>query len=77
MRFILVNCRTPRTQSVCALCCESIGGATYEISRRISRTAITSVTSITAKFPSLHFNIMRWHHDNIVCARGAAFYRGP
>jgi hypothetical protein len=25
MRFILVNGRTPRTQSVCALCCESIG----------------------------------------------------
>ena len=25
MRFVLVNGRTPRTQSVCALCCESIG----------------------------------------------------
>jgi hypothetical protein len=38
--------------------------ATYEISRRSSPTAITSATSITAKFPSLHSNIMRWHHDN-------------
>src|ERR1700681_3047528 len=38
--------------------------ATYEISRRNSPTAITSATSITAKFPSLHSNIMRWHHDN-------------
>jgi hypothetical protein len=25
MKFVLVNGRTPRTQSVCALCCESIG----------------------------------------------------
>jgi hypothetical protein len=25
MRFVLVNGRTPRTLSVCALCCESIG----------------------------------------------------
>jgi hypothetical protein len=40
------------------------GRATYEISRRGSPTAITSATSITAKFPSLHSNIMRWHHEN-------------
>ena len=40
------------------------GRATYEISRRSSPTAITSATSITAKFPSLHSNIMRWPHDN-------------
>src|SRR6266436_5972681 len=40
------------------------GRATYEISRRSSLTAITSATSITAKFPSLHSDIMRWHHDN-------------
>jgi len=25
MKFVLVKGRTPRTQSVCALCCESIG----------------------------------------------------
>jgi hypothetical protein len=25
MKFVLVNGRTPRMQSVCALCCESIG----------------------------------------------------
>jgi hypothetical protein len=25
MKFVLVNGRTPRTQSFCALCCESIG----------------------------------------------------
>src|ERR1700730_5754013 len=25
MKFVLVNGRTPRTQSVCALCCEAIG----------------------------------------------------
>jgi hypothetical protein len=25
MRFVCVNGRTPRTQSFCALCCESIG----------------------------------------------------
>ena len=40
------------------------GRATYEISRRSSPTAITSATSITAKCPFLHSNIMRWHHDN-------------
>src|SRR5229473_7804306 len=40
------------------------GRATYEISRRSSPAAITSATSITAKHPSLHSNIMRWHHDN-------------
>ena len=40
------------------------GRATYEISRRSSPTAITSATSITAQFPSLHSNIMRWRHDN-------------
>src|ERR1700676_1760977 len=40
------------------------GRATYEISRRGAPTAITSATSITAKFPSLHSNIMRWHHEN-------------
>jgi hypothetical protein len=25
MKFVLVNGRTPRTQSLCALCCEPIG----------------------------------------------------
>ena len=25
MKFVLVNGRTPRTQSVCAQCCEAIG----------------------------------------------------
>ncbi len=25
MKFVVVNGRTPRTQSFCALCCESIG----------------------------------------------------
>jgi len=25
MRFVLVNGRTPRTQSLCTLCCEPIG----------------------------------------------------
>src|SRR6266403_2965743 len=40
------------------------GRATYEISRRSSSTAVTSATSITAKFLSSHSKIMRWHHDN-------------
>src|ERR1700736_1394421 len=40
------------------------GRATYEISRRNSATAITTATSITSQVPSLHSNIMRWHHDN-------------
>src|SRR6476620_5517641 len=37
--------------------------ATCEISRRSSPTAITNATSITAKFPSLLSDILRWHHD--------------
>jgi len=32
---------------------------------RSSSTAVTSATSITAKFLSLHSNIMRWPHDNV------------
>jgi len=59
MKFVLVNGRTPRAQSFCVLCGESIAKATYEILRRASPTAMTSATSITAKFPSLHSNIMR------------------
>jgi hypothetical protein len=37
MKFLLVNGRTPRPQSVCALCCEPIG-ETYlrEIATRLS-----------------------------------------
>jgi hypothetical protein len=37
MKFILVNGRTPRQQSFCALCCEPIG-ETYlrEIATRVS-----------------------------------------
>ena len=37
MKFILVNGRTPRPQSLCALCCEPIG-ETYlrEIATRLS-----------------------------------------
>ena len=27
MKFVLVNGRTPRTQSLCAMCCEPIGGS--------------------------------------------------
>jgi hypothetical protein len=37
MRFVLVNGRTPRQQSFCAMCCEPIG-ETYlrEIATRLS-----------------------------------------
>jgi hypothetical protein len=37
MKFVLVNGRTPRPQSFCALCCEAIG-ASYlrEIATRLS-----------------------------------------
>jgi hypothetical protein len=37
MKFVLVNGRTPRPQSFCALCCEPIG-ATYlrELRTRLS-----------------------------------------
>jgi hypothetical protein len=37
MRFILVNGRTPRPQSICALCCKPIGmGYLREIETRLS-----------------------------------------
>ncbi len=64
MKFVLVNGRTPRTQSFWRCAVSRSGRATYGISRPSSHTAITSATSITAKFPSLHSNIVRWHHDN-------------
>jgi hypothetical protein len=37
MKFVVVNGRTPRPQSVCALCCKSIG-ASYvrELTTRLS-----------------------------------------
>jgi hypothetical protein len=68
MKFVLVNGRHPaRNRSV--RCAASQGRAIYEISRRGSPTAITNATSITAKFPSLHSKIMRWHHDNPGCLK--------
>ena len=37
MKFVLVNGRSPRPQSFCALCCESIGeGYLREIATRLS-----------------------------------------
>ena len=37
MRFVLVNGRTPRAQSFCALCCEPIGaGYLREIATQLS-----------------------------------------
>jgi hypothetical protein len=37
MKFVLVNGRTPRPQSFCALCCETIGGSYLrEIATRLS-----------------------------------------
>jgi hypothetical protein len=37
MKFVLVNGRTPRPQSFCALCCEPIGGSYLrEIATRLS-----------------------------------------
>jgi len=37
MKFIVVNGRTPRPQSFCALCCEPIGGCYLrEIATRLS-----------------------------------------
>jgi len=52
MEFVLVNGRTPRPQSFCALCCEPIGAAICEKSGRDSPIAITIATSITARTPS-------------------------
>ena len=63
MKFVLVNGWTSRTRSFCALCCKSIGEG-YLRGIAAQATAITTATSITAKFPFLHSNIMRWHHDN-------------
>jgi hypothetical protein len=37
MKFVLVNGRTPRPQSFCALCCEPIGaGYLRELTTRLS-----------------------------------------
>ena len=62
MKFVLVNGRTLGNRTVrCAV--SQSGRAIYEISLHSSPIAITSATSVTAKCPSLHSNIMRWHHD--------------
>ena len=63
MKFVVVNGRTPRIRSFCALCCESIAESYLRISRRSSSTAVTSATSVTPKFLYSHSNIMRWYHD--------------
>ena len=37
MKFVVVNGRTPRPQSFCALCCKSIGGSYLrELTTRLS-----------------------------------------
>jgi hypothetical protein len=64
MKFVLVNGRTPRPQSFCALCCEPIGESYLRDLQRGSPTAITSATPVTARLPSQRSKSMRGRHDN-------------
>ena len=59
MKFVLVNGRTPRTQSFCTLCCESIGESYLRDITTQLAYCNRKCYSITAKFPFLHSNIMR------------------
>jgi hypothetical protein len=68
MIFVLVNGRTRAPHPVrCAV--NRSKRATYEKSRRSFPTAITIATSVTAKPPSSHSNIVRRHHDNPVASQ--------
>src|SRR5215471_6162174 len=65
MKFVLVNGRTPRPQSFCALCCEPIRESYLrELTTPGSPTAITSATPVTASFPSQRCKSMQGRHDN-------------
>jgi hypothetical protein len=53
MKFVLVNGRTPRPQSFCALCCEPIGQSYLrEISTRLSYCDHMCYVAATWKAPS-------------------------
>src|SRR5215831_18979625 len=64
MKFVVVNGRTPRPQSFCALCCKSIGRVICENSQRGSSTAMTSATRVNARLPPQCSKNMRGRHDN-------------
>jgi hypothetical protein len=64
MQFVLVNGRSPRPESSCALCCETIGESYLRELTTHLPTAITSATSVIASSPSQDARNMRGHHDN-------------
>jgi hypothetical protein len=71
MKFVLVNGRTP----FCAPCCKSIGESYLrDIAARLGYCNHDSA----AKFPFLHCNIVRWHHDNSpdACKTSESFCQG-
>jgi hypothetical protein len=64
MKFVLVNGRTPRTRSFCALCCESIGESYLrDITTQLAYCNHKCYVD-HCKVRSLHSNIMRSHHDD-------------
>jgi hypothetical protein len=61
VKFVLVNGRTPRPQSFCALCCEPIGGSYLrEIATRLSYC--DHKCYVGRQMPPRHFKIMREGH---------------
>ena len=66
MKFVLVNGRTPRTQSFCVLCCESIGESYLRnIATRLAYCNHKCyVDHCKVLVLSLHSNIMRQRHDD-------------
>jgi hypothetical protein len=72
MKFVLVNGRTPRMRSFCALCCKSIGESYLrDIAAQLTYCNHECYVD-HCKVPFLHSNIMRWHHDNSPAATMAA-----
>ena len=64
MKFVVVNGRTPRPQSFCALCCEPIGESYLrELTTRLSYCD-HSATPVTASFASQRSKSMQGRHDN-------------
>ena len=65
MKFVLVNGRTPRPQSFCAVCCKPIGESYLrELTTRLP-TAMTSATRVNARLPPQCSKNMRGRRDTV------------
>jgi hypothetical protein len=67
MKFVLVNGRSPRPQSFCALCCESIGeGYLREIATRLSYCDHNCYIA-HAKLSAQSAKVLEWPSAPTIC----------